>query len=960
MSSPPRVHVIACGVLGIDIRSVAERLGVPVATTFLEAGLHDRPGELRRRLQAAIDLASADGGCDRIAVGYGICGRGTVGIQARAVPLAIPKAHDCIALFLGSDAAYRREFARFPGTYYVSAGWYEGKVQPRGQKKQAPASRDTARGFDALAAKYGEENARAIVEFLSSWQRNYQRAAFIDTGAPARERYASYARAMAEEFGWQFEELPGSLSLLGKMLTAEATTREVLVVPPHHVTVFDPIESGLAAAPVWEQGHGPESAGQLSETPPSLDPSSISARRAARQHHEPGRERSEERAGAPVRIGLGIDAGGTYTDVVVYDFEARAILAKSKALTTRWRYAEGIDQALAALDHALLGPTGLVALSTTLATNAIVEGDGQRVGLLVLPPYGLFRPSDIPHEPKAVLSARLEIDGTELAPVDPAEVARAADHLVQRGVGAFAVSGYAGTINPAHELEIKRLLRERTRLSVTCGHELSDLLNFRTRADTAVLNARIIPRLERLIREVEQSLRRRGIDAPIMVVKGDGSLMSAATARERPIETILSGPAASVAGARFLTGRADALVVDMGGTTTDTAAVRGGTVRVCGDGARVGGWKTHVQALDMRTTGLGGDSLIAWEDGELNIGPARVAPVAWTAAEQPHAALALGYLEARIDDYAASSRPMELLLRTGHPADLAVGERERSILDVLAERPHSLAELAGRLGVADPVLLPLGRLEEHYAVQRCGLTPTDLLHVRGDFVRWAAEAARRLCGMIAHVVGMAPDALIDHVLERMVARMAVELLKKQLDEETDPDAMDDCPACQALVGNLLAGGSDAYRVRVRLERPVVGLGAPVHLFLPRAARLLDTEAIIPPDADVANAIGAITSSVVVTRRAHIRPNEVGEYAVHGLPAARTFARFDDAQAYAVAELERLVRGLALAAGTRARHVQTEAADKTAATADGSTIFLERTLTAHLAGPPDAAPTRQPA
>ena len=160
MDCPARVHVIACGVLAIDIRRIAERLGVEVTTDFLEGGLHDRPGELRRRLQAAIDRASAEGGCDRIAVGYGVCGRGTVGIHARSVPLVIPNAHDCIALFLGSDAAYRREFARCPGTYYISAGWYEEKVQPKSGVEHVEDKKDSDnkdRRYEYLQEKYGTE-----------------------------------------------------------------------------------------------------------------------------------------------------------------------------------------------------------------------------------------------------------------------------------------------------------------------------------------------------------------------------------------------------------------------------------------------------------------------------------------------------------------------------------------------------------------------------------------------------------------------------------------------------------------------------------------------------------------------------------------------------------------------------------------------------------------------------------
>ena len=130
--SKRRVHVIACAVLGVDLKETINELGISVSTQFLPGGLHNRPHELRQRLQEAIDKTSAVSLVDTIAVGYGVCGMGTVGIYARHVPLAIPRVHDCISLFLGSNEAYREQFSRYPGTYYISAGWVEGKSQPLG------------------------------------------------------------------------------------------------------------------------------------------------------------------------------------------------------------------------------------------------------------------------------------------------------------------------------------------------------------------------------------------------------------------------------------------------------------------------------------------------------------------------------------------------------------------------------------------------------------------------------------------------------------------------------------------------------------------------------------------------------------------------------------------------------------------------------------------------------------
>ncbi len=119
----PKVYVIACGVLAVDIRQLIDELGIDATTRFLPGGLHNEPEKLQRCLQQSIDEASQKGDADRLVIGYGVCGLGTVGIQARTIPLAMPRVHDCIALFLGGDAAYKREFARYPGTYYYSVGW---------------------------------------------------------------------------------------------------------------------------------------------------------------------------------------------------------------------------------------------------------------------------------------------------------------------------------------------------------------------------------------------------------------------------------------------------------------------------------------------------------------------------------------------------------------------------------------------------------------------------------------------------------------------------------------------------------------------------------------------------------------------------------------------------------------------------------------------------------------------
>ncbi len=338
---------------------------------------------------------------------------------------------------------------------------------------------------------------------------------------------------------------------------------------------------------------------------------------------------------------LGIDTGGTYTDAVLWDEAAGPhgkVLAKAKALTTRHDLAVGISGAVdAVLEKAAVDPSAikLVSMSTTLATNALVEGQGGRVALVMIG----FAEKDLERDGlKAALGSDPVIfcpGGHDVhgnaQPLDLSSLEAALPEL-ETGVSGFAVCAYFATRNPAHENAARDLIRESTGLPVTASHELSAKLGGPRRALTTLLNARLIAMIDRLVAATEGFLEKRGIAAPLMVVRGDGALVSARMPRERPIETILSGPAASLVGARHLTGLADAVVSDIGGTTTDVAVLDGGRPRLDPEGATVGGFRTMVEAVAMRTFGLGGDSEIALEDGGLEpkilLGPRRLVPLA--------------------------------------------------------------------------------------------------------------------------------------------------------------------------------------------------------------------------------------------------------------------------------------------------------------------------------------------
>ncbi len=636
------------------------------------------------------------------------------------------------------------------------------------------------------------------------------------------------------------------------------------------------------------------------------------------------------------------------------------IVEKAKALTTKWDYTVGIDRALDQLDPMNLRSLNLVSVSTTLATNAIVEGRGQEVGLLIMPPFGWKEVENFKHKPIAIIDGQMAISGEEKVPVNPVQVKRIAREMIERDrVKAFAVAGYAGHVNPSHELLVKRILRDETGYPVTCGHDVSEGLNYRVRAETAALNARIIPYLDSLFQKVQDSLERRGINAPVMVVKSDGSLTSLQTARERPIETILSGPAASVAGARILTGCKDAIVIDIGGTTSDTAVIENGIVKTRERGAVVGGWETHVNALNMRTLGLGGDSLITWREGEIAIGPQRVAPVSWLINHNPQGMKAISWVERHLSSGEVSSRGLEFVALNGDDENWQLDSRERRIVDVLRRGPCSVLQLSELTDSVAWQLLPLKGLEDRHIIQRCGLTPTDLLHVLGRIDLWDIQAAQRMCDIFSRLQRMDSASFAEMVIGRVSRLVAKELLKKRLDTEVEVADLDSSPVAQTLIDYALGnvnngpgGGPPGLQVEMKLSGPVIGIGAPAHEFLPHAAEMLHTEAIVPPHADVANAIGAITSSVYVHRKVTISVDEKGIFHLKGLPEAPTFESLESAQEYAIEQLHKIVEDLARKAGTSEQSVEIIADDNIGSIADGSGIFLGRTLEARVSGRPD--------
>ncbi len=656
-------------------------------------------------------------------------------------------------------------------------------------------------------------------------------------------------------------------------------------------------------------------------------------------------------------LALGIDTGGTYTDAVLLDLGSGAVARKAKALTTPADLSEGIGNALAGLGELEGGQIEFAAVSTTLATNAVVEGKGGRVGLiavgydrdLLLETFSRGGARSLPVDEARFVDGGHDISGKERQALDREGALRAVREMAGR-VDACAVSAHGGVRNPAHEMAVRDVIREETGLPVVCGHELTSELDAIRRAVTAAFNARLLPLIRDLIRAVEGVLAGRGIGAPLMIVKGDGHMMGVEAARRRPIETLLSGPAASFVGGRYLSGAVDVLVVDMGGTTTDVALLRGGVPVLRSDGAAVGGWRTHVRAADVATTGIGGDSHVGFREGGIAVGPRRAIPLCLAAAQHPQVTDELRRL-ARLERQSRLVAPCDFLVRVRDAA--GADDRERALLRCLSGGPRSLVQLAEDLGAAHPALVDGGRLERTGAVARAGLTPTDLLHAEGVYAAWDAEAARLGAAATARQAGMAEAELIAAVRAEVDRLLAGAMLGKLASGWASPPE----GALRWLVERAAEDGRAGREMRVHLSAglPVVGIGAPAGAYLPRAARVLGAEAIVPEHAEVANAVGAAVGGVaesveVVVEAVHSAAGIVG-YTVHSADGMWTFEGKEEAVGHAVETARGLAVRRAEEAGAGEVDVQVERTDLTG-TADpayGSSIFLETRVRATALG-----------
>jgi len=608
-------------------------------------------------------------------------------------------------------------------------------------------------------------------------------------------------------------------------------------------------------------------------------------------------------------LGLGIDTGGTYTDSVVIDTETKEIVCRSKALTTRDDLIKGIVASLRGLSKT--DGISIVSLSSTLATNSIVEGKSCRVGLIVL---GKKFGHTVNVANYAYIDAQLDLKGRTVKKLDMDE-AKAAVESMRGKVDVLAVVGYMSVRNPSHEETVRNLADRMLGIPVVCAHELTSKLGFEQRANTAIINAGLIPTIIDLIKAVTKALEDLGIKAPLMIVKGDGSIMNAATAVRRPIETIMSGPASSLTSAMVHTGIQDALIADIGGTTTDLGIIHGGFVRTLDTGALVGGHRTRVRAADVSTYGMGGDSRISVEKGKIVLSTIRIIPICIAATKWPEVKQWISDLDSLKHSPSDTVSDCEFYTRASNMELSYLTESDKRFLKLIEQRPYAVRE------ASDATEIPFDRfclrdLESEGYVTRIGITPTDILAAEGTYKEYDTAASRKAVEMLAGKADMDVDTFIAKTKEAIVQKICRCIMDHIIRAETGKDELS--RSDEAMIEEILRDTRE-YDIGFRLKMPIVGIGAPVGAWLPKVAEKLNTELILPENYDVGNAIGAISSSVTEVVELSVRAafqdfSEDPECTVYNGEEAFDFSDKDEALEFAVEEATRIATARAIESG----------------------------------------------
>ena len=583
------------------------------------------------------------------------------------------------------------------------------------------------------------------------------------------------------------------------------------------------------------------------------------------------------------RYGLGVDTGGTFTDAVILDLADYSLVAKAKSPTTHKDLSIGLYESVRKVfEISGMDPSeiSLAGISTTLATNSVLEGKGGDVGLIFIG-WEMKEPVNFGEKNQAFIAGGYDSKGKEKAPLDMEE-AKEAILKVSKDVDAIAISGLFAIMNPSQERKVKELAMKLTGLPTVAGTELSSSLGVDERARTAVLNGRLVSVVSKFFDGLENTFRDMGIKAPIMVYKGDGSVMSIDKARKYPVESVFSGPAASAVGGRIISGLDDFIMVDIGGTSTDVAVMEGGMPETQSEGANICGWRTHVKAVDMYTIALGGDSLIKLQEFKIDlgngivipffsmsryksfnftIGPERVIPLSLFAKDNPSVIEKI--LSTNVCEYYLMIKepdPQELTERCAKVVRAMKGKGPLSILDI-----RDATE--GLWSIDEEVKY----LKDKGYIVLAGLTPSDLMVYKGYYENGDRRGSEAGVAALADALRMTKDKVVERLLDMIHSKISEAILSRLLDERLGTwRSKESLGFVREMVSKKRKKG---FTILPRIDVPIVGIGAPTKYIMGDVGERLGTELVFPENGDVGNAIGAVCSKMVATMTATVMPTD---------------------------------------------------------------------------------------
>jgi N-methylhydantoinase A/oxoprolinase/acetone carboxylase beta subunit len=529
---------------------------------------------------------------------------------------------------------------------------------------------------------------------------------------------------------------------------------------------------------------------------------------------------------------IGIDTGGTFTDAVLLEKENGKIVAAAKKPTTHQQLATGTGDTLAAL----LKDSGISAdqidslvVSSTLATNSVVENKGARVALLVI---GYVRHFKLPVKAVIYLKGGHTITGAEEEPLELEYLVEMVQGL-KNEVDAYGVCSAMSIKNPAHELVAEKAISMLDPKPVFCSHRTSNIAGMRERAATAGLHAKLMPVMQEYLQGIEKAMQGLQLNCPVYIVSGNGSTISAENAAQFAGSTVASGPACTAHFGAMQTSE-DALVIDVGGTTTDIAMIKEGAPLLAEEGCQIGGWRTHVEAVDMVTGGIGGDSHTFIDSkGNVRLGPNRVVP------------LSMAKNIADVESWLGVEEQAKLIVC--YPENIADTDDELTtyLSKVSAATPHQLRSATGLAGIT--LEKKLERMAHRQQIYECGFTPTDALHVLGKLEIGDNRVAQKAADLLGTAVNMSGEdfsRMIVHTAEEQIETLIIDYVIRHY------------------WGNSLTSflsqrnAHPVLGVNFSLKIPLIGIGAAARLLLPEVAKRLNTTVSFPENCEVGNAIGA--------------------------------------------------------------------------------------------------------